>query len=159
MTLEWLDKPVDLDRLAQLLDRMGIRETGQRPQILHVDDDRDVLELVAQALKATANVTSACSLKEARAVLASHHFDLAVLDMELGGVSGLDLLPDLRGSCGRAVPVIIFSAHGSNLRSNPVRDPQIQASLSKSQAALDSLVATVHDRLTPRSSHASKEVA
>jgi PAS domain S-box-containing protein len=149
--LEWLDKPVDLDRLAQMLDRLGVRERDQRPEILHVDDDQDVLDLVAEALNSTANVTSADSLEEARRALARNHFDLAVLDIELGGVSGLDLLPDLRGSRGRAIPVIIFSAHGSS----PVRDPQVQASLSKSKAALDSLVATVHDRLTPRSSHAS----
>ncbi|HEY6254399.1 MAG TPA: PAS domain S-box protein [Xanthobacteraceae bacterium] len=154
MGLEWLEKPVDLDRLAQMLDRLGVRDTGQRPEILHVDDDRDVLDLVALALNSTANVTSANSIEDARRALAAHHFDLAVLDIELGGVSGLDLLPDLRGSRGRSIPVIIFSAHGTN----PVRDPQVQASLGKSQAALDSLVATVHDRLTPRSSLASQEV-
>ncbi len=151
--LEWMDKPVDIDRLVQMLDRMGVRDSHERPAILHVDDDREVLDLVAQALGTTANVTSAQTIDGARRALAEHHFDLAVLDIELGGVSGLDLLPDLRGLRGRAIPVIIFSAHGAR----EVRDPQVQASLSKSQAALDSLVATVHDRLTPGTSPVSKE--
>ena len=51
-------------------------------------------------------------------------------------------------------PVIIFSAQGAN----PTNDLQIEASIGKSQAALDSLIATVHDRLTPGPTHAAKEV-
>jgi PAS domain S-box-containing protein len=149
----WVDKPVDIDRLAQILDRAMVRDADARPHILHVDDDPDVLEVVARALGTTANVISVDSIEDARRALGAHHFDLAVLDLELGPVSGLDLLPELRGDKGRAIPVIIFSDHGANL----VSDPQFQASLSKSQAALASLVATVNDRLTQRSSHAPKE--
>jgi DNA-binding NtrC family response regulator len=109
---------------------------------------------VARALGTSANVISAKSIEEARRALATHRFDLAVLDIELGPVSGLDLLPELRGSKGRAIPVIIFSAHGANLMS----DPLVQASLSKSRAALDSLVATVHDRLRPHPTRVSREI-
>jgi PAS domain S-box-containing protein len=149
----WVDKPMDIDRLAQALDRVVVREANGRPHILHVDDDPDVLEVVAQALGTAANVMSVDSIEDARRALATHTFDLAVLDIELGPVSGLDLLPELRSGTGRAIPVIIFSAHGANL----VRDPQVQASLTKSRDALDSLVTTVHDRLTPHSLPASKE--
>jgi PAS domain S-box-containing protein len=152
---DWLDKPVDIDRLAQILGRTAVREAKERPHILHVDDDPEVLEVVARALGTTANVLSVDSIEEARRALTAHHFDLAVLDIELGPVSGLDLLPELRGDKGRAIPVIIFSAHGANLVSNP----QFQASLSKSRAALDSLVTTINDRLTPRSAPVPKEIA
>jgi CheY-like chemotaxis protein/anti-sigma regulatory factor (Ser/Thr protein kinase) len=152
---DWVDKPVDIDRLAQILGRTVVREANGRPHILHVDDDPEVLEVVARALGTTANVLSVDSIEEARRALAAHHFDLAVLDIELGPVSGLDLLPELRGDKGRAIPVIIFSAHGASLVSNP----QFQASLSKSRVALDSLVTTINDRLTPRSAPVSKEIA
>jgi DNA-binding response OmpR family regulator len=151
----WVDKPVDIDRLAQILDRTVVSRANGRPHILHVDDDHEVLDVVARALGATANVLSVDSMDEARRALASHHFDLAVLDIEIGPVSGLDLLPELRGDKGRAIPVIIFSAHSGSR----VSDPQIQASLDKSTTALQSLVATVHDRLMPHASHAPKEVA
>jgi PAS domain S-box-containing protein len=153
--LECLDKPVDVDRLAQLLDRVALPHANGRPHILHVDDDPEVLEAVGRALGAAAAVTSVSSLADARRVLAGGHFDLAVLDIALGPESGLDLLPDLRSSKGRAIPVIIFSAHGSNQSS--VSDPQVQANLKKSRAALDNLIATVHDRLTLRSAHEVKE--
>jgi len=153
--LDCLDKPVDVDRLAQLLDRVALSRANGRPHILHVDDDPEVLEAVAQALEPAAAVTSVGSLAEARRVLAAGHFDLAVLDIALGAQSGLDLLPDLRSSKGRAIPVIIFSAHGANQSS--ASDPQVQANLKKSRAALDNLIAAVHDRLILRSAHTAKE--
>jgi PAS domain S-box-containing protein len=146
---DWVDKPVDTDRLAQILDRAAVREADGQPRILHVDDDPCVLEVVARALGDTASVTSVGSVDAARQQLAAHHFDLAVLDIELGPVSGLELFPELRGSGGQAIPVIIFSAQGANLAT----DPQVQANQSNSRAALDRLVTTVHNRL-PRTSPA-----
>ena len=89
---DWVDKPVDTDRLAQILDRAAVREADGHPRILHVDDDPYVLEVVARALGDTASVTSVGSVEAARQELAAHHFDLAVLDIELGPVSGLELL-------------------------------------------------------------------
>jgi DNA-binding response OmpR family regulator len=142
---DWVDKPVDIDRMAQIINRALIPAPSRRPRILHVDNDLDVLEVVARALATTSDVMSVASIEHARQALADHDFDLAVLDVELGPVSGLDLLPDLRSRKGRPIPVIIFSDHGANL----VNDPHVQASLGKSRAALDSLVSTVHDRLMP----------
>jgi PAS domain S-box-containing protein len=161
---DWVGKPVDTDRLAQILDRAAVREADGHPRILHVDDDPYVLEAVARALGDTASMTSVGSVEAARQQLAAHHFDLAVLDIELGPVSGLELLPELRGSDGQAIPVIIFSAQGANLATDPpvqanqVQANQLQAHESKSRAALDRLVTTVHNRL-PRTTPASQEIA
>jgi DNA-binding response OmpR family regulator len=152
---EWVEKPVDTDRLAQILDQVVRREANEHPHILHIDDDPYVLELVARAIGPTATVISVDSMEAARRALAVHRFDLCVLDIELGPVSGLELLPELRGSEGRPLPVVIFSAQGANLAT----DPQVQANLSKSRAALDRLVATVQNRLSSSPAPASKEVA
>jgi CheY-like chemotaxis protein len=152
---DWVDKPVDPDRLAQILDRVTPHKANGRAHILHVDDDPAVLEVVARALAATADVLSVDSLDDARQALAEHHFDLAVLDVDLGRASGLDLLPELRGEAGRAIPVIIFSADGAT----SADEERVHASLIKSRAALESLVTTVHERLTPRHSHAPQETA
>ncbi|HEY4403631.1 MAG TPA: PAS domain S-box protein [Xanthobacteraceae bacterium] len=151
---DWVNKPVDTDRLAQIIDRAVVREVNGHPQILHVDDDPHVLKAVARALGTTATVTSVDSLESARKALAARQFDLAVLDVGLGPVSGLELLPQLRGRAGHALPVIIFSAQGANTAT----DPRVQASLSKSPAGLDRLVATVHDRLTPHAAPARREI-
>ena len=47
---ECVEKPVDVDRLARILERTVARGVNGRPRILHVDDDPQVLELVARAL-------------------------------------------------------------------------------------------------------------
>jgi PAS domain S-box-containing protein len=145
--LECVQKPVDVDRLAQILDQAIVRGGNGRPQILHVDDDCDVLEIVAQTLESTANVVSVASLEDARCALLMHHFDLAILDISLGSVSGLDLLPDLRSCKGAPIPVIVFSAHAEIDGDCPV-----EAHLDKSSAAsLKDLLLAVHDRLMLRS--------
>ena len=143
----WIEKPVNIDHLAQILDSALAREPNGRPHILHVDDDVDVLDLVADILRSTASITSAASLDEARRALLMHPFDLAVLDMNVGSASGLELLPALRRLDGEPIPVIIFSAYVTNLDANP----QVEANLNKSGASLDSLVAAVRDRLMLRS--------
>jgi PAS domain S-box-containing protein len=144
---ECLPKPVDVDRLAQILDRAIVRDGNGRPRILHLDDDQDMLEIVAQTLDPTANVVSVDSIEQARYALLMQHFDLVILDISLGAVSGLDLLPDLRRK-DAPIPVIIFSAHRADLKGNP----QVEANLNKaSSAALRDLVGAVHDRLMLRS--------
>ena len=56
--LGWLSKPVDFERLVQVLRASIAPRPNRRPRILHVDDDRDVLAVVAQALRTTADVIS-----------------------------------------------------------------------------------------------------
>jgi len=130
-----------------------LRKSLERPHILHVDADPEVLGVVAHALGTAADVMSVNSIEDARRALSTQRFDLAVLDFELR--PGLDLLPELRGRGDDAIPVIISSTHGDG----PVGDPQVQADPSKSRAALDSLVTTVKDRLRERSTRASTEIA
>ena len=72
-----------------------------------------------------------------------HRFDLVILDVALDGVSGLDLIPDLRSPKGTPIPVIIFSARGTDLKDHV----QVKTSLTKNSASLKELLAAVHDRL------------
>jgi PAS domain S-box-containing protein len=153
--LKWLVKPVDIYQLVEILDDAVAYGTQGPPRILHVDDDDDVLDLVARALKSTACVTSADSIEQARDELVTSNFDLAILDITLGAVSGLDLLPELQRRDGAPIPVIVFSAHGAELAPNP----QVEANLDKLRASLDDLVAAVHDRLRLRLSQSREEVA
>ena len=153
--LDWLIKPVDFERLVPILKSATASRSRERPLVLHVDDDHDVLALVTHALRTTADVVSADSIESARRALATDRIDLAVLDILLGTDSGMDLLPDLRDSLGNAIPVVVFSAHGAAVPC----DQQIEAAFSKSSSSLDSLVATVRDRLTPLAVHPAVEVA
>jgi DNA-binding response OmpR family regulator len=80
---------------------------GQR--VLVVDDEPMVREVLAQYLERDGfRVTGAADGLEARAVLAGGRPDLVVLDVMLPGVTGLDLLRELRQAGD--IPVILLTA-------------------------------------------------
>ncbi|OWK29937.1 ATP-binding protein [Sphingomonas mucosissima] len=139
--VDWLQKPLPLDRLITAV-RAALdgRQRSGRPRILHVDDDPDVLRLVATALEGQAEVESVGGVKEARRLLSTRTYDLTILDLGLADGSGLDLLPDLRRVDNLPVPVIIFSAQDAD----PEVAASVQAYLTKSRTPIDRLVATVH---------------
>jgi PAS domain S-box-containing protein len=140
---EWFDKPIDFPRLTRILLSATSPTPHARRRILHVDDDAEVLALVARELGVMAEVISADCVEGALRILANHHIDLVVLDIGLGENSGLDLLPDLRDPTGNKIPVIIFSTHATGVPC----DDQVNPSLSKMNSSLESLAATVRDRL------------
>lgn len=104
--IDWLAKPVDPERLHASVQKIVAAPSHHRPRILHVEDDRDVLEVMAAGLGSDVAMTFAHNLAEARAQLAAQSFELVILDIGLPDGSGLDLL----GELDDATPVIIFSA-------------------------------------------------
>ncbi len=154
--LDWLDAPIDVDRLVRVLDRPMVRKGSTRPRILHFDSDPNVLRLVAKALGGTAEVMSVDSIDKARRALAANRFDVAVLDMALAIGSGVDLLHDLRDSEGDAIPLVVFSPEDENR----VFATQVREALINSKASIDTLVATLRKRLvTSGPAPEQKEVA
>jgi DNA-binding response OmpR family regulator len=139
----WFNKPIDFGRLTEVLVAATSPKSRARPRILHVDDDRDILAVVARELATMGDVVSADTAEDALRILAGDSFDLVVLDIALGQDSALDLLPDIRDRFGNAIPVIIFSCHGGDVPC----DDQINTALSKMNSSLENLGAAVRDRL------------
>lgn len=80
-------------------------------RILIVEDDRALGDGLCLALKDPEAEIALCrTLSEARTVLEAEGFDLLVLDVNLPGGSGLDLLRRLRDR-GDPVPVILLTAN------------------------------------------------
>jgi CheY-like chemotaxis protein len=108
------------------------------PILLHIDDDPDVLRVVASAFEGRARVTSAQTLDDARELLGGCGFDLIILDIALGQGSGLELLPQIAALPCRA-PVVLFTAQDTDQE----LDRQVDTVLTKSRASLAMLVETV----------------
>ena len=156
--LDWLNKPIDTGQLVEVLKRPLARNGGKRPSILHIDDDASVREIVAEAIGEGCKVTSVATIEDARQALADNDFDLAVLDLLLSQSSGLDLLPELRGRDGNAIPVILYSARAAN----GVNAAHVQAALHKSHRSIDHLIVTLRKYTAGgnrRSAFQPKEVA
>jgi PAS domain S-box-containing protein len=113
--------------------------TAGLPSILHVDDDPDVLRVVASAFEGRAAVQAATSLAAAREALRAGSHDLVILDIGLPDGSGLDLLGEIDA------PAVVFTAQDSN----PEVRERADAVLTKSRSNLDQLVAAA-ERLLER---------
>ncbi len=78
-------------------------------RLLHVDDDEVLLRAVRRALRAEGmEMTSVPSAEDAENALSVKAFDAVLVDIDLGGASGLDLVERLR-STQPHLPVIILS--------------------------------------------------
>ena len=141
--VDWMEKPFDQTRLREAVAAIYGKMADRRPCILHVDDDRDILEVTASALAATAEIIPAESLAAARTVLGRVKPDLVILDLGLPDGSGLELLGDLGDENGRTVPVIVYSAQEMD---GALAD-RVEAVLTKSRTSLAGLTRTVR-RLT-----------
>jgi two-component system response regulator MtrA len=84
----------------------------RRPLVLVADDDEDILLLVAFRLeRAGCEVVTARSGDEALRLALEHTPDLAVLDVMMPGVSGLDAIRVIRSDPALAdLPVILLTA-------------------------------------------------
>lgn len=108
------------------------------PIILHVDDDPDMLRVVAAAFEGQARLHSTQSVIEARGMIRRTAFTAAILDIGMIDGCGLDLVEPLRRKSPE-VPVVVFTAQDVETR----RLESADLVLVKSRASLETLVEAV----------------
>ncbi len=86
-------------------------------KVLVVDDNQDVRELIVHILNADGfHVYAAVDGENALAILNSNPVDLVLLDVMMPGMSGLDVLKEIRAGSNkriREVPVMMITAMSS----------------------------------------------
>jgi len=81
--------------------------------VLVVDDDRNLLELLAMRLEASGyGATTAYREQDAKDAAAAQAFDVAIVDLQLEQQDGISLMEELH-LLNPGMPVIILTAHGS----------------------------------------------
>ncbi|MBB4859588.1 PAS domain S-box-containing protein [Novosphingobium chloroacetimidivorans] len=120
--------------------------TAHCPTVLQIDDDEDLVKVVAASLSGEARVIRANGLVSARAILEVELPDLVILDIGLPDGSGLDILPLLVKADGTPLPTIVFSAQDFPLDAGG----PVDAVLVKSRSTLPTLRATVQRILRER---------
>ncbi len=87
-----------------------------RRRILIVDDDRDLLELLSDALRGNYDVEVAATALEAASRLPVFQPDIVLLDIRLPDVSGLEVCRHFQPyKAERRVPILTMSAYGSEI--------------------------------------------
>lgn len=84
-----------------------------RKSILVVDDEKSQREILEMILSDEGyDVTTASSGEAAMKFVADRHFDLVLTDLQMGGMSGLELLKELT-DFDKSIIVILLTAHGT----------------------------------------------
>jgi len=133
--MDWLDKPISPSSLLEKLELLLSSKKEQNIRILHVEDDPHLGQVLAVHLAHFASSVQAASVKSAKRLLSSQHFDLVILDIGLPDGSGLELLPELAMHQPQT-PVVIWSAQ----ELNQSQRHQVDLVLAKSRIDLPTLL-------------------
>ena len=89
----------------------------KRPTILCVDDEPDVLKLLSSSLQGEGfNVLTAANGNKALEIIEQQKPDLICLDLIMPGISGFDLIHEIRKKFSDTeLPIIVISAHEEHL--------------------------------------------
>ena len=88
----------------------GTAIPGEQARILVVDDERDILTFVREALTDEGyEVDTADSGEAALQTVTERRPDLIILDVNLPGVDGWEVLAQLRAAAGEQTPVVVMT--------------------------------------------------
>lgn len=134
--LDWLDKPVDLSRLLNVISHLKSTSAKKMPHILHVEDDIDTQHLVSALLENYATVTGTSTMQETQAILNKEMFDLVILDLILPDGNGAQLLPIF---AKYKLPIIVYSA----IELDDAYSSYVSEELTKSKTSNEQLLSTI----------------
>lgn len=140
----WLTKPIDEPSLlAALSSLLRPRDDGSRPRVLHVEDDRDLVRVVAEIGRDLADFDAATTLAQARWWLERRQYDLVLLDLGLPDGHGLALCETLECR-GTPPPIVVMSAQ----ELSPEQHRQVAAVLAKAHTTSEQLVEVLRRMLS-----------
>ena len=79
----------------------------QKPRVLIIDDEEQIRNLLIDVLGTSYQCSDAGSAEEALAALAKTTFDLVISDIDMGGMSGLELVPRVHSLSPDTVVVMV----------------------------------------------------
>jgi diguanylate cyclase (GGDEF)-like protein len=85
---------------------MEVRDT-HKPRILIIDDEEQIRHLLSDVLGSAYDCSDAGSAEEALAALSENTFDLVISDIDMGAMSGLELVPHVHSLSPDTVVVMI----------------------------------------------------
>lgn len=130
-----VDLPATRIAATHLVPPESIVDRSGFPEILHLDDDPDMLRVISSVFDGHAEIYSTPSVVEARAAIRHKRFDAAILDIGLADGSGLEMVPLLRAQ-DAAIPIMVFTAQEGDAATLE----GVDGVLVKSRASLDTLL-------------------
>jgi CheY-like chemotaxis protein len=124
----YVTKPASANDIRDAVDRV-LGERRERNVILVVDDDQDVRDIYRDYLEERFDIVGAANGEEALACLKAHRVDLAIVDVHMPVMNGIDLVRAIRADPALdALPVIVQTSDATAARApvwKPLRVAQV----------------------------------
>lgn len=108
----WMEKSFDVKELEKALEIVSMKK--EKPKVLHVENDEDLLKLVEISLGDIAKVTKANNLQVAKNIIEKEVFDIIILDYVFPEGTSDKLINKIKIGINKNAKIIIFSAYEVN---------------------------------------------
>jgi len=108
---QWIDKSFNYEDLKSIINDLLKEKKQSKFNILHVDDDQDILDVTELTLKNIANITKSKDIFESNEIIDKKTFDLIILDYKLPDGNCNELVDKILTSRNKNAKTIIFSAY------------------------------------------------
>lgn len=112
--LYWLEKSFDMNSFSKTIEKIMLEQNKNKIEILHVENDKDLLSLIEITLSDIANVSQTTTLQEAREYIKEKAFDIIILDYVFPEGTSDKLIPDIKSGINKNAKIIMFSAYEEN---------------------------------------------
>jgi len=111
--LSWISRLAEVERLPRSIFSDSGFSRLEKPAVLHVENDRHVLEALRQALQDECRIVAAPTLEMARRRLARDRFDLVIVDFQLSAGLVKDVFPAFADAADRPMPIVLLTAQNT----------------------------------------------
>lgn len=109
--VDWLEKSFDTNDLQSTIEKVMLKKNMHKINILHVENDTDILRLIDFTLRDTANIVSVKSITGANEILQEQEFDIIILDYVFPEGTSDKLIPTIKSGPNKDAKLIVFSAY------------------------------------------------
>ncbi len=138
--IAWLPKPIEHQKLIDLVQHQ--LSAGDRPRILHVEDDADLHDVISAMVSDQLILERAGTIASARALLKTNVYGAVLLDIGLPDGSGWELIPSIEQEQSQA-PIIILSGEDMPTQQHET----VKAVLLKNHLTTEQLVSVIQSRI------------
>lgn len=107
--VQWIEKSFDMASFESTIEKAT--QEKHRIEILHVENDEDILNLISLTLGDMANITCVKNLSEAQKLIETKVFDIIILDYVFPEGTSDKLIPTIKYGVNKNAKIVMFSAY------------------------------------------------